>query len=172
MYPDVPEPDPDYEDEVDSSTNVKPSELHVETQDGKPVLIRERNPSVTSNPETNESELIKPKKLTNPCIESSTRMALHKELLLNYKRGIDILQKPELDKVLERRKEKQRIQEWEDQKKASKKRTSFEIKLEERKLKQDQEVMKTISEKNENNESELSKIQKKIFSKSTNGSLN
>ncbi|KAJ8302050.1 hypothetical protein KUTeg_021037 [Tegillarca granosa] len=125
MYPDVPEPDPDYEDEVDSSTNVKPSELHVETQDGKPVLIRERNPSVTSNPETNESELIKPKKLTNPCIESSTRMALHKELLLNYKRGIDILQKPELDK--------------------------------------DQEVMKTISEKNENNESELSKIQKKIF---------
>ncbi|KAJ8302051.1 hypothetical protein KUTeg_021038 [Tegillarca granosa] len=101
MYPDVPEPDPDYEDEVDSSTNVKPSELHVETQDGKPVLIRERNPSVTSNPETNESELIKPKKLTNPCIESSTRMALHKELLLNYKRGIDILQKPELDKVAE-----------------------------------------------------------------------
>lgn len=54
------------------------------------MLIRERNPSVTSDPETDDAELIKPKKLSNPCIESSTRMALHKELLLNYKRYIVI----------------------------------------------------------------------------------
>lgn len=41
-----------------------------------------------------------------------------------------MLEKPELDKVLNQRKEKQRREEWDAQMKASQKRSSFEYKLE------------------------------------------
>jgi hypothetical protein len=44
--------------------------------------------------------------------------------------GKNVLEKPELTKILGQRKEKQRIQEWEAQKKASQKRSSLECKLE------------------------------------------
>jgi hypothetical protein len=44
--------------------------------------------------------------------------------------GKNVLEKPELTKILGQRKEKQRIQEWEAQKNASQKRSSLECKLE------------------------------------------
>lgn len=35
--------------------------------------------------DTNDSQLIQPKKLSNPCAESLERQRLHKEMLLNQK---------------------------------------------------------------------------------------
>lgn len=43
-----------------------------------------------------------------------------------------MLEKPELKKAFQDRREVQRRKEWDDAKKASQKRTSFEIKMEER----------------------------------------
>lgn len=63
------EPEPDYNDELDTIT--------IETENKN----KERTPSQSS-----DEGLIQPRKLPNPCIESPTRQALHKELLLNYKR--------------------------------------------------------------------------------------
>ena len=101
-------------------------------------------------------------------MESRERMALHKELLQNYKGGKNVLEKPELTKILGQRKEKQRIQEWEAQKKASQKRSSLECKLEVQasKLKEQEEgPMKPIEE--EKSQTELAKIQAKILCRST-----
>lgn len=78
---DIPEPEPDYNDndEIDSE----------QLGHGEPVLIRPRQPSESekrlSDPDVENNELIKPRKLSNPCVESKERMALHKELLQNYK---------------------------------------------------------------------------------------
>lgn len=156
---DIPEPEPDYnDDEVDSVQALV-----------EPVIIRTRGPSETekrlSDPDIENSELIKPRKISNPCLASKERMQLHKELLQNYKIGKNVLEKPELTKILDQRKEKQRIQEWEAQKKAEKKRTSLEYKLEVQatKLKEQEETMKPIKE--EQNPTELSKIQAKILNK-------
>jgi len=66
------EPAPDYTDEVDA----RPDEA--------PVMERTERSASTSS----EDGLIQPRKLQNPCIESPTRMALHKELLLNYKKWV------------------------------------------------------------------------------------
>ena len=61
------------------------------------------------------------------CIHLQSKL---KCLFLLLHRGKNILEKPELHKVLEKRKEKQRVEEWEAQKKLSNKRTSLEMKLE------------------------------------------
>ncbi|KAK3101517.1 hypothetical protein FSP39_004158 [Pinctada imbricata] len=200
MYPDVPEPEPDYNDDEDSFDSGNPNgnqtnstthvtkDTHTSVSDSgdisnvrkislsnsvnEAVIFRERK---ASNPELekrlsdpgNDDLLIRPKKLVNPCIESRERMALHKELLHNYKVGKNILEKPELQKVLEKRKEKQRVDEWESQKKTSTKRTSLEMKLEQQRQKEHQGDMKPIEEKEEKSQSELSKMQAKILSKNS-----
>ncbi|KAG8142558.1 putative Protein FAM107B-like protein, partial [Naja naja] len=62
-------------------------------------------------------ELIKPQKLINPVKTSRNHQDLHRELRMNQKRGLAPQNKPELQKVMERRKrdqlelEKQKIQE-------------------------------------------------------------
>lgn len=63
------EPEPDYHDDAE------PVDVPAALQKS------ERSPSVTS-----DDGFIQPKKIPNPCVESPSRMALHKELLLNYKR--------------------------------------------------------------------------------------
>ena len=67
MYNENEEPEPDYLDESDAQIEVQ----------------KERSSSQSS-----DESLIQPKKLANPCVESPTRLALHKELLLNYKRFV------------------------------------------------------------------------------------
>ena len=52
-------------------------------------------------------------------------------LVLSF-RGINVLEKPELEKALQNRRETQRRKEWDNAKNSSNKRTSFELKLEER----------------------------------------
>ena len=78
MYQDLPEPEPDYFDDTEitdlDTAHIPPPELDHDSH-------KERSSSQSS-----EDGLIHPKKLANPCVESSTRQALHKELLLNYKR--------------------------------------------------------------------------------------
>ncbi|KAL7982762.1 hypothetical protein Chor_010360 [Crotalus horridus] len=62
-------------------------------------------------------ELIKPQKLINPVKTSRNHQDLHRELRMNQKRGLAPQNKPELQKVMERRKrdqlelDKQKIQE-------------------------------------------------------------
>lgn len=69
MYNENEEPEPDYQDEGDGD---------------KEPAVTQRTERTAS--QSSEEGLIQPKKLQNPCIESPTRMALHKELLMNYKR--------------------------------------------------------------------------------------
>ncbi|GFO01981.1 protein fam107b [Plakobranchus ocellatus] len=105
---------------------------------------------------------IKPKPLHNPCLESKERQGLHRELLLNFKIGKDVLQKPELNKVLRERRETQRKKEWEEQKN-SKGRSSLEVKLEERRIKEEEvSKMKVIEEAEA---PELLRMHKKITHK-------
>lgn len=174
---DLPEPEPDYQDEdvIDAPTEKENTIDMLSHSLKEKVILRERKSSNSeidkrlSDP-GNDDLLIKPKKLANPCIASPARMAVHKELLLNYKMGKNILEKPELNKVFDKVKEKQRVQEWESQKKPNK-RTSLELKLEQQasRLKEQEETLKPVKEKNES-ESELSRMQSKILSRSMNGS--
>lgn len=173
---DLPEPEPDYQDDdvIDAPTEKENTIDMLSHSLQEKVILRERKSSNSdldkrlSDP-GNDELLIKPKKLANPCIASPARMAVHKELLLNYKLGKNVLDKPELNKVFEKVKEKHRVQEWESQKKPNK-RTSLEMKLEQQasRLKEQEDSMKPIKEKAEK-ESELSRIQSKILSKSVNG---
>lgn len=173
---DLPEPEPDYQDDdvIDAPTEKENTIDMLSHSLQEKVILRERKSSNSdldkrlSDP-GNDELLIKPKKLANPCIASPARMAVHKELLLNYKLGKNVLEKPELNKVFEKVKEKHRVQEWESQKKPNK-RTSLEMKLEQQasRLKEQEDSMKPIKEKAEK-ESELSRIQSKILSKSVNG---
>ncbi|KAM6981173.1 LOW QUALITY PROTEIN: protein FAM107B [Aplochiton taeniatus] len=69
-----------------------------------------------------DDDLIKPKKLLNPVRSSKSHQELHRELLMSQKRGGVVETKPELQRVLEARKEsrsKQRKQEDEARKKVS-----------------------------------------------------
>nr|XP_019530379.2 protein FAM107B [Aedes albopictus] len=57
---------------------------------------------------TDSQGLIVPKKLANPCIESMDRQNLHRELMFNQKMGKSVLnQKSELQRALEKQKERQ-----------------------------------------------------------------
>ncbi|XP_052780284.1 uncharacterized protein LOC128217285 isoform X2 [Mya arenaria] len=150
MYSEQEEPEPDYHDEADSALQDEP--------------VRGR--AERSSSQSSENGQTGSRKPQNPCIESPTRMALHKELLLNYKRGVNVLEKPELNKVLQNRRETQRRKEWDDQKKMSTKRTSFEMKLEERANRMKEDEMSAINEEPTKDQPEFQKIFTKIKSKS------
>ncbi|XP_077284999.1 protein FAM107B [Arctopsyche grandis] len=63
--------------------------------------------------------LIAPRRLINPCLESSPRQDLHRELMFNQKIGKNVLnQKSELERALSKHKEKQVINQEKDQKEA------------------------------------------------------
>ncbi|CRL01683.1 CLUMA_CG014902, isoform A [Clunio marinus] len=65
---------------------------------------------ISSNIVRDEEGLIVPRKLINPCLESSDRQNLHRELLFNQKIGKNVLnQKTELQRALEKQKERQVI---------------------------------------------------------------
>ncbi|XP_055903804.1 uncharacterized protein LOC129939714 isoform X1 [Eupeodes corollae] len=61
-----------------------------------------------SGVQTDSDGLILPKKIPNPCLESSDRKNLHRELMFNNKIGKSVLnQKSELQRVLEKKRERQ-----------------------------------------------------------------
>ncbi|XP_067684568.1 uncharacterized protein [Haliotis asinina] len=152
----VAEPDPDYllDDDVSAdSFPPPPSPLSHDADDipqnGQSFHLHPHpHPRPPSLSETESAEsLIRPRRLVNPCLESRERQALHRELLLNYKLGKNVLQKPELSKIMLDRRQTQKKKEWQEQ--MNNKRTSFELKMEERatRLKEDeQKSMTTISE--------------------------
>ncbi|XP_057204415.1 protein FAM107B isoform X1 [Triplophysa rosa] len=74
-------------------------------------------------------ELIKPTKLINPVKTSRNHQDLHRELLMNQKRGLAAQNKPELQKVMERRKREQVMKSQKEEQEAHKKRSDLEIEL-------------------------------------------
>lgn len=88
-----------------------------------------------------EDGLVIPKKPQNPCLESSERQNLHRELLFNQKIGKSVIgQKTELHKAFDKLREDQKKKELEEEK--LQKKTALEKKLEEQanKLKQQEEI--------------------------------
>ena len=92
LYSEVPEPDPDYHDEDSVDFPPPPPPISTEgdaasptspTSTAAPTIIGVNNGAVSSPEE--EGAIIQPRKLTNPCVVSRERQAVHKELLLNYK---------------------------------------------------------------------------------------
>ncbi|XP_018519444.1 protein FAM107B isoform X1 [Lates calcarifer] len=97
-------------------------------------------------------ELIKPKKLINPVKNSRNHQDLHRELLMNQKRGLAPQNKPELQKVLEKRKREQVLKAQKEEQEAHKKRSDLEIELMKRqqKLEQLELEQQKIEEEQEN----------------------
>ncbi|XP_038124826.1 protein FAM107B isoform X1 [Cyprinodon tularosa] len=83
-------------------------------------------------------ELIKPKKLINPVKSSRNHQDLHRELIMNQKRGLAPQNKPELQKVLENRKREQVIKAQKEEQEAHKKLSDLEIELMKRQQKLEQ----------------------------------
>ncbi|XP_061034220.1 protein FAM107B isoform X1 [Eubalaena glacialis] len=81
-------------------------------------------------------ELIRPQKLVNPVKTSRNHQDLHRELLMNQKRGLAPQNKPELQKVMEKRKRDQVIKQKEEE--AQKKKSDLEIELLKRQQKLEQ----------------------------------
>ncbi|KGL99258.1 Protein FAM107A, partial [Charadrius vociferus] len=74
-------------------------------------------------------DLIKPKKLLNPVKASKSHQELHRELLMNHKRGLGVESKPELQRVLEHRRRNQLIRQKKEEEEAKKLQSPFEKEL-------------------------------------------
>ncbi|XP_072886315.1 protein FAM107B-like isoform X3 [Hemitrygon akajei] len=72
-----------------------------------------------------KTELIRPQKPNNPVKDSKSYSALHRELVLNHKRGFVLPRKPELQRVMEQRK----YNLLREQEKAQRPKTDFEREL-------------------------------------------
>ncbi|NXS42023.1 F107B protein, partial [Balaeniceps rex] len=96
-------------------------------------------------------ELIRPQKLINPVKSSRNHQDLHRELLMNQKRGLAPQNKPELQKVMEKRKRDQVIKQQKEEE-AQKKKSDLEIELLKRqqKLEQMELEQQKIQEEQEN----------------------
>lgn len=85
---------------------------------------------VDAGDEEIQLQLISPKKLVNPCLESKEHKALRRELALNQKLGINVLDnKTELRKEMDKRKQRQQRRDDEQQRRLDR-RSSFELRLE------------------------------------------
>lgn len=78
---------------------------------------------------TGDDDFIKPKKLINPVKASTSHQELHRELLMNHKRGIGVESKPELQRVLEQRKREQVIKQRKQEEEARRKISPLEQEL-------------------------------------------
>ncbi|XP_010640274.1 protein FAM107B isoform X1 [Fukomys damarensis] len=102
-------------------------------------------------------ELIRPQKLVNPVKTSRNHQDLHRELLMNQKRGLAPQNKPELQKVMEKRKWDQVIKQKEEE--AQKKKSDLEIELLKRQQKLEQlELEKQKLQEEQENAPEFVKV--------------
>ncbi|XP_064160886.1 protein FAM107B isoform X1 [Anguilla rostrata] len=76
-----------------------------------------------------DDDLIKPKKLLNPVKASKSHQDLHRELLMNQRRGAGVENKPELQRVLEQRKREQLIKQRKEEEEARRKISPLEQEL-------------------------------------------
>ncbi|KAG2471353.1 F107A protein, partial [Polypterus senegalus] len=104
--------------------------------------------------------LIKPKKLFNPVKASRSHQELHRELLMNHKRGLGIDSKPELQRVLEQRKREQMNQQKKKEEEARRLKSPLAAELQKRQLKLE-EVEKEQQQVNEEAVKELEFIKVK-----------
>ncbi|XP_055413144.1 actin-associated protein FAM107A isoform X6 [Bubalus kerabau] len=74
-------------------------------------------------------ELIKPKKLLNPVKASRNHQEMHRELLMNHRRGLGVDSKPELQRVLEHRRRNQLIKKKKEELEAKRLQCPFEQEL-------------------------------------------
>ncbi|XP_056324788.1 protein FAM107B [Danio aesculapii] len=90
---------------------------------------RKESSSSASHP-TNEDQdsLIRPKKLSNPVLESCSRRGLHRELIVSHRCGLLPERKPELKHVLEQR----RLEKHRDREQASQPPSDLEKELSKR----------------------------------------
>ncbi|XP_059119557.1 protein FAM107B isoform X1 [Peromyscus eremicus] len=107
--------------------------------------------------EDDNPELIKPQKLINPVKTSRNHQDLHRELLMNQKRGLAPQNKPELQKVMEKRKRDQVIKQKKEE--AQKKKSDLEIELLKRQQKLEQlELEKQKLQEEQENAPEFVKV--------------
>ncbi|XP_055503552.1 protein FAM107B-like isoform X2 [Leucoraja erinacea] len=83
-------------------------------------------------------DLIRPKKLLNPVKASRSHQELHRELLMNQKRGVGTENKPELQRVLEYRRRDQLIRQRKEEEEARKIKSPFELQLQKRQQRLDE----------------------------------
>ncbi|XP_044535368.1 protein FAM107B isoform X1 [Gracilinanus agilis] len=108
--------------------------------------------------EDDNPELIKPQKLINPVKISRNHQDLHRELLMNQKRGLAPQNKPELQRVMEKRKRDQVIKQQKEEE-AQKKKSDLEIELLKRQQKLEQlELEKQKIQEEQENAPEFVKV--------------
>ncbi|ROT78058.1 hypothetical protein C7M84_003241 [Penaeus vannamei] len=163
-------PEPDYSDD------------ERETQPSSVSSMVARNNKVNTNSSSNNKEqekgqhpaserldgrgLIMPKKLVNPCLESSDKMNLHRELKFNQKMGVNVLnQKTELQKAMEKHNDKKVLREQQEKKQAE--MTPFQKALDERaqKIEQMEKAEKGNVENEQTPSCEFQKIHAKVRAK-------
>ncbi|MEE6501853.1 hypothetical protein FKM82_004337 [Ascaphus truei] len=105
---------------------VKSASMYSELQTEPPDLG-----SILAHPDylDGNQELIKPKKLLNPVKASRSHQELHRELLMNHKRGLGIDTKPELQRVLEHRRRDKIEQQKREEEQIKKLQSPFEQEL-------------------------------------------
>ncbi|KAJ8390002.1 hypothetical protein AAFF_G00111630 [Aldrovandia affinis] len=107
-------------------------------------------------------ELIKPKKLINPVKTSRNHQDLQRELMMNHKRGLAPLNKPELQKVLEQRKRDQALKQQREEQEAHK-RSDLEMELFKRQQKLEQlELEQQKCEEEQENTPEFVKMKSSL----------
>ncbi|XP_042541933.1 protein FAM107B isoform X1 [Dipodomys spectabilis] len=134
------------------------SEEPLEHTDPKDLYLISKN--IMAEPdyiEDDNPELIRPQKLINPVKTSRNHQDLHRELLMNQKRGLAPQNKPELQKVMEKRKRDQVIKQKEEA--AQKKKSDLELELLKRQQKLEQlELEKQKLQEEQENAPEFVKV--------------
>ncbi|XP_060982246.1 protein FAM107B isoform X1 [Dama dama] len=134
------------------------ADSQLEDSDPKDTYLIPRN--IMAEPDyidDDNPELIRPQKLVNPVKTSRNHQDLHRELLMNQKRGLAPQNKPELQKVMEKRKRDQVIKQKEEE--AQKKKSDLEIELLKRQQKLEQlELEKQKLQEEQENAPEFVKV--------------
>ncbi|XP_053572471.1 protein FAM107B [Bombina bombina] len=111
--------------------------------------------------ESENGDLIRPHKIINPVKTSRNHQDLHRELLMNQKRGLSPQNKPELQKVMEKRKRDQIIKQQKEE--AEQKKSDFEIELQKRHQKlEEMEMGKHKIEEEQENKPEFIKVKSNL----------
>ncbi|XP_048862974.1 protein FAM107B-like [Brienomyrus brachyistius] len=104
-------------------------------------------------------DLIRPKKLVNPVKTSRNHQDVHRELLMNQKRGLAPQNKPELQKVLEKRKRDQAVKQQKEEEEAHRKQSDLEVELQKRQQRLEQmELQQQRDEEEQENAPEFIKM--------------
>ncbi|XP_056380459.1 actin-associated protein FAM107A isoform X2 [Hyla sarda] len=120
--------------------------------------------SILSHPDYLDSnpELIKPKKLLNPVKASRSHQELHRELLMNHRRGLSIDKKPELQRVLENRRRDKIIQQKRQEEESKKMQSPFEQELLKRQQRLEQLEKEEQEPKEESHAPEFIKVKENL----------